>query len=223
MAGTNQATHSIVRLIALAIAAVAAFCLWMMLDLLVHDVLDHESIGLRLFGLSFELPLACISVWCLYVAYHGWFHRTATSVRRLCGVLALITYFFLSSLFDSYTQGPPPTVPRPSMVFFATPIAIAILFYLLTIGSLMRRLGLAEDRSPSEQRRHISRLFGYLAFLVLLICAEIGQSRLSKNIHSDLDPYLIPAVILLAGLTYLFGPRIYFRLFSSDSVSADNC
>jgi len=213
--GTSRTTHIVVRLIALAIALAAAILLWG----LERSVLNQESIGPRLFA----LPCTAISVWLIYVAYHGWFHRTATSIRRLCSTLTFIIFFIATGFWDSHVQGAPPFLRHYSMVWFAAGLAIAILFYLLISGKLIRKLNITEDRSASEQRRHVDRLVGYLGLAIIFSAAAVAQDRILQNPLPDTwTAYLLLAVVLAAGLVNLLGPRIFWRLTSSDPFPSAN-
>jgi len=130
---THQTANITVRLIAVTIAAVSACSLWMSSAILVHTIFNHESVDSRLFMLFFPLPEAVLSLWFLYVAYHGWFHRAATAIRRLCGALAFIAFCFGMVFWDLYIRDRLPlSLQLHGAFFFAPGFAMAILFYLLT-------------------------------------------------------------------------------------------
>jgi len=101
--------------------------------IMVHTIFTHQSVDSRLFMLFFPLPEAVLSLWFLYVAYHGWFHRTATAIRRLCGTLAFIAFCVGTIFWDLYIRDRLPlSLQLHGAFFFAPGFAMAILFYLLT-------------------------------------------------------------------------------------------
>jgi hypothetical protein len=212
------ASRIIVRLIALLVALPSTFLIWIGLEMFKPMVISDSSLVGGLFGVGFEVITVAIPAWCLYVAYHGLFLKSATSVRRVCGAFAFIVFYFVQGPDRASGGDAPPGHPDFKMTLFYASIAIAIAVYLLLIGLLLPRVGLCDDRSPTEQRRHVSRLFGYLSltiFLGGLALTGVMSPPLPRTIPDATLYYGMPVVVLLPLVVYGVGPRIFWRVFSA--------
>ena len=212
----NAAARNVMRIVALFVAAAAALALLEGFALIYSTITQKSTLGNWLFGTGMWLFFSSISVWCFYAAYHGWFHKTSTSVRRVCGALAFVVFFIGQGVGDSVAKGHP-GYPESTLPAFAISIIAAIIFYLGLIGLLLPRLAFREDRSLTEQKRHVRNLFGYIALMIFLggdQVSGIAPSPAGHVVPNLWTSYVIVGVLLLAVLIYATGPSLYWRIFS---------
>jgi hypothetical protein len=159
---------------------------------------------------------------CLVVAYHGWFFRTARSIRWLCGLGAFVAFGLLLTATDKAVArftglpliGSPtqPLDPRSAVlraIFSLLPAILAILFYHLMVGWLLRRLGLVDDRRPSQRLRAAKMSLGLIAFLIFASGNELDLLQTHQNHGPGIrDTAILFAPLVLAVGVYKLG--MYF-------------
>jgi hypothetical protein len=157
---------------------------------------------------------------CLTVAYYGWFFRTTRSVRWLCGVSTLVLFSAALEAAEkagfSLVQLPHDRLNLQSAIIHVVleimSATVAILFYRLTVDWLLVRLGLADDRSPSQRLWVAKMSIGFIAFLIFTAGGELDLYTRFQNHAPDVLELLIGfAPLILAVGFYKLGVYIATR------------